>query len=48
MIPPATERWFAERMKPRKTIELAAGHASMASRPGEIIALIEEAARTWV
>jgi len=45
MIPPETERWFAERMKPRKTIELAASHASMASHPDEIVALIEEAAR---
>jgi hypothetical protein len=32
-------------MQPRKTIELAASHASMASHPDEIVALIEEAAR---
>ena len=46
MIPPETERWFAERMKPKKTIELPAGHASMASHPDEIVALIEEATRS--
>ena len=46
MIPPETQRWFAERMKPKKTITLQAGHASMASQPDEIVALIEEAARS--
>jgi pimeloyl-ACP methyl ester carboxylesterase len=46
MIPPETERWFAERMKPRKVIELPSGHASLASHPDEIVALIEEAARS--
>lgn len=45
MIPPDTERWFAERMQPRKTISLDAGHASMASQPEPIVALIDEAAR---
>lgn len=45
MIPPETERWFAERMSPRNTIELDASHASLASRPDEIVALIEEAAQ---
>jgi pimeloyl-ACP methyl ester carboxylesterase len=44
MIPPATEQWFAQRMKPKKTITLSASHASLASRPAEIAALIEEAA----
>jgi len=44
MIPPETEQWFAERMKPQKTITLQASHASMASHPDEIVALIEEAA----
>lgn len=44
MIPPETERWFAERMSPRKTITLQASHASMASHANEIVALIEEAA----
>ncbi|WP_266157905.1 alpha/beta fold hydrolase [Dyella silvatica] len=45
MIPPETEQWFVERMKPRKAITLPASHASMASHPAEVIALIEEAAR---
>ncbi|QNK64197.1 alpha/beta hydrolase [Pedobacter sp. PAMC26386] len=45
MIPPETEAWFAERMNAKKTITLDAGHASMASHPHEILALIEEAAR---
>lgn len=45
MIPPETEQWMAERIKPKKTITLEASHASLASRPNEIVALIEEAAR---
>lgn len=45
MIPPETERWFAERMQPRRTVNLDAGHASMASQPGPVVALIDEAAR---
>jgi pimeloyl-ACP methyl ester carboxylesterase len=44
MINPANEKRMAERMKPRKTISLAAGHASLASRPEEVSALIDEAA----
>lgn len=44
-IPPDNERYMAERIKPRKTIELAAAHASMASQPEEIAALIDEAAQ---
>jgi pimeloyl-ACP methyl ester carboxylesterase len=43
MINPDTERQMAERMKPRETIELAASHASLASQPTEIVALIERA-----
>ncbi|MBY6141838.1 alpha/beta hydrolase [Leisingera daeponensis] len=46
MIPPATQEWFAERMKPKKTITLNAGHASMASEADAVVALIEEAAAT--
>src|SRR5262245_10096706 len=41
MIPPDTERWFAERMKAKKTITLQASHASLASRGQEIVGLIE-------
>ncbi|MER7680694.1 alpha/beta hydrolase [Streptomyces sp. NPDC096934] len=44
MIHPDQERWMAERMNPRKTIELDASHASLASQPGPVTDLIEEAA----
>jgi len=43
MIPPDTEAWMAERMRPKKTIMLQASHASMASQGDAIVALIEEA-----
>ena len=46
MINPDSERQMAERMKPQGTIELAASHASLASQPGAIVDLIEEAARS--
>ena len=45
MIPPETERWMAERMKPKKILTLDASHASLASHAKEVIVLIEEAAR---
>lgn len=41
MIHPDNERRMAGRMEPRKTVELPAGHASLASRPGEIVDLVE-------
>ncbi|WP_069625739.1 alpha/beta hydrolase [Streptomyces niveus] len=41
MIHPDNERRMAQRMNPRKTVELPAGHASLASRPGEVMDLIE-------
>jgi pimeloyl-ACP methyl ester carboxylesterase len=44
MIQPETEKWFAERIKAKKTIHLAAGHASMASHSREVTSLILEAA----
>ncbi|MGW6399689.1 alpha/beta hydrolase [Streptomyces sp. NPDC055134] len=44
MINPANERRMAERMKPRAVIELAAGHASLASQPTAVADLIEKAA----
>ena len=44
MIPPVTERRMAERMHPRRTIELDASHASLASQPGAIVDLIDAAA----
>ncbi|MFJ9344395.1 alpha/beta hydrolase [Streptomyces sp. NPDC101733] len=44
MIHPDTERMMAERLNPRKTIELDASHASLASQPGPVTDLIEAAA----
>ncbi|MFD6395313.1 alpha/beta hydrolase [Nocardia sp. NPDC060249] len=45
MIHPDNERRMAARMNPRKTIELAASHASLASQPGAIVDLIDAAAQ---
>ncbi|SOE06764.1 Pimeloyl-ACP methyl ester carboxylesterase [Streptomyces sp. Ag109_G2-15] len=44
MIHPDSERRMAERMSPRKIIELDTGHASLASRPVPVAELIETAA----
>jgi pimeloyl-ACP methyl ester carboxylesterase len=44
MIHPDTERRMAERINPRKTIELEASHASLASKPSAIADLIDQAA----
>jgi len=44
MIHPDNERRMAERMGPRRTIELDASHASLASQPVAIVDLIDEAA----
>ena len=46
MIHPDNERRMAQRMNPRKTIELAASHASLASQPTAVCDLIDEAANT--
>lgn len=46
MIAPENEKRMAERMGAKKIITLAASHASLASRPDEVCALIDEAART--
>lgn len=43
MIDPDNERRMAKRMNPRKTIELDASHASLASQPGPIADLIDDA-----
>ncbi|KAJ6438307.1 alpha/beta hydrolase family domain-containing protein [Purpureocillium lavendulum] len=43
-VSPEAERFMAARMKPRRTVELATGHASLASRPVEIAELIHQAA----
>ncbi|QEU92165.1 alpha/beta hydrolase [Streptomyces kanamyceticus] len=45
MIHPDNERHMARRMAPRKTIELDASHASLASQPGPVCDLIEAAAQ---
>lgn len=45
MIHPDNERRMAERMGPRKKIELDASHASLASQAGPVVDLIDEAAR---
>jgi len=46
MIPPETQQEMADRMSPKKTIHLNAGHASLASHPQEVAALILEAAES--
>lgn len=44
MIDPENQRAMAARMNPRKTITLAASHASLASQPEAVAGLIDEAA----
>lgn len=44
MIHPDNERRMAARMSPRRTIELDASHASLASKPEAVVDLIDEAA----
>lgn len=44
MIHPDNQKRMADRMKPVKRIELAASHASLASQPAKVAALIVEAA----
>ena len=46
MIHPDNERRMAQRISPRRTIELAASHASLASQPIAVCDLIDEAARS--
>jgi pimeloyl-ACP methyl ester carboxylesterase len=46
MIHPDNERRMAERMSPRKTIELFASHASLASQASSVCDLIDEAANS--
>ena len=45
MIAPANEKRMAERMSAKKIITLPASHASLASLPVEVCALIDEAAK---
>ncbi|HEX5262574.1 MAG TPA: alpha/beta hydrolase [Phenylobacterium sp.] len=44
MIHPDNQRRMSARMNPRKIITLDSGHASLASKPDEVAALIDEAA----
>ena len=44
MIAPANEKLMAERMQPKKIVTLQSSHASLASMPVEVTALIDEAA----
>ncbi|WP_225802019.1 alpha/beta hydrolase [Streptomyces sp. NK15101] len=48
MIHPDNERRMARRANARKIVELDASHASLASRPVEVVDLIEEAVRETV
>jgi pimeloyl-ACP methyl ester carboxylesterase len=45
VIDPGLERFFAERMKAQKIVQVAASHASPVSQPGAIADLIKLAAR---
>jgi pimeloyl-ACP methyl ester carboxylesterase len=44
MIRPETQRWMAQRIHARETIELDTSHASFATRPTEVLELITNAA----
>jgi pimeloyl-ACP methyl ester carboxylesterase len=44
MIHPDNQKRMSARMSPKKVITLASGHASLASKPDEVAALIDEAA----
>lgn len=46
MIDPVNQKAMSDRLSARKIITLDAGHASLASRPVEVAALIDEAARS--
>ena len=44
MLPADIQRWMSARMNPKKLITLNSSHASLASKPNEVAALIDEAA----
>ncbi|MGH8429475.1 MAG: alpha/beta hydrolase, partial [Solimonas sp.] len=48
MISPENQRMMSARLNARRVITLAASHASLASRPAEVAALIDEAATETV
>ena len=43
MIAPQNQKAMAERMQPKRLLQLEASHASLASHPAEVAALILEA-----
>jgi pimeloyl-ACP methyl ester carboxylesterase len=45
MISPENQRWMSLRLGAKKVITLEASHASLASMPDEVVALIDEAAQ---
>ncbi len=45
MIAPTNQKWMSGRLGAKKIITLAASHASLASKPAEVSALIDEAAK---
>jgi pimeloyl-ACP methyl ester carboxylesterase len=44
MLPPEIQQWMTARINARKIITLKSSHASLASKPNEVAALIDEAA----
>jgi pimeloyl-ACP methyl ester carboxylesterase len=44
MIPPQTQRWMAERIDARETIELDTSHAAFTTRPTQVLEVITNAA----
>lgn len=46
MIAPANQQWMSGQLGAQKVISLDAGHASLASRPVEVSALIDEATKS--
>jgi pimeloyl-ACP methyl ester carboxylesterase len=44
MIPPQTQRWMAQRIRARESIELDTSHASFATQPTQVLELITTAA----
>ena len=45
MISPENQKWMSGRLGAKKIITLEASHASLASMPDEVVALIDEAAQ---
>ena len=45
MISPENQNWMSGRLRANKIIALETSHASLASMPDEVVALIDEAAQ---